>query len=86
MLRKAGHLDGLAGIAIGQFTGFDLKLRPDVIDILRDHLRWLDVPILGGLPVGHGERAMSVPHGAMATLDASAQTLAILGREEQTED
>jgi len=38
---------------VGQFTGFDLKLRPDVIDILRDHLRWLDVPILGGLPVGH---------------------------------
>ncbi|CAN7533481.1 LD-carboxypeptidase [Rhizobium sp. LjRoot30] len=83
MLRKAGHLDGLAGVAVGQFTGFDLKLRPNVIDILRDHLRWLDVPILGGLPVGHGERAMSIPHGAMAALDTSARTLTIFGRESE---
>lgn len=83
MLLKAGHLDGVAGIAVGQFTGFDLNLRPNFIDILRDHLGRLDVPILGGLPVGHGERALSIPHGAMATLDTSARTLTIFGRESE---
>lgn len=78
MLRKAGHLDGLAGIAIGQFTGF----KPfggglTVVDLLRDHLQPLGVPILGGLPVGHGENWLPLPHGAPAMLDASVGTLTI---------
>lgn len=70
MLRKGGHLDGLAGIAIGQFT--DIKASDDltVIDLLLDHLRRLDVPILGGLPLGHGQRPLSIPIGTMSLLDA----------------
>jgi len=78
MLRKAGHLDGLAGIAIGQFTKFSPSSGGlTVIDLLRDHLGPLGVPILGGLPLGHGERPLPTPLGAMATLDASAGTLTI---------
>jgi len=78
MLRKAGHFDGLAGVAVGQFTGF----KPSsggltVTDLLRDHLEMLGVPILGGLPVGHGEDWRPVPHGAQALLDASAGTLTV---------
>jgi muramoyltetrapeptide carboxypeptidase len=78
MLRKAGHLDGIVGIAVGQFTGF----KPSsggltIIDLLRDHLARLGVPVLGGLPVGHGEGWLPVPHGAAATLDASAGTLTV---------
>ncbi|MEP9386943.1 LD-carboxypeptidase [Mesorhizobium sp. KR9-304] len=81
MLRKAGHLDGVAGIAVGQFTGF----RPSsggltVIDLLRDHLERLGVPILGGLPVGHGDDWLPVPHGAPALLDASGGTLTVAFR------
>ncbi|MFX8266482.1 hypothetical protein ABTL47_19230, partial [Acinetobacter baumannii] len=30
MLRKAGHLDGVVGVALGQFTGFE----PIVLDVL----------------------------------------------------
>jgi muramoyltetrapeptide carboxypeptidase len=73
MLRKAGHFDGLAGIAIGQFTSFEF----DVVELLRDHLEHLNVPILGGLPLGHGAEPLSVPIGAIATLDASSRELAI---------
>lgn len=73
MLRKAGHLDGLAGIAVGQFTNFEF----DVVGLLRDHLERLNVPILGGLPLGHGTEPHSVPIGAVATLDASSGDLAI---------
>ncbi|OCJ05464.1 LD-carboxypeptidase [Agrobacterium sp. 13-626] len=77
MLRKAGHLDGLAGVAIGQFTDFEFDLRFSVIDILREHLDVLGVPVLGGLPLGHGRSPVSALIGAVAELDAGAGTLTI---------
>jgi muramoyltetrapeptide carboxypeptidase len=77
MLRKAGHLDGLAGIAIGQFTDFDFDRPYSVIDILREHLAELNVPVLGGLPLGHGDRPASAFIGAIAEFDAKAGRLAI---------
>ena len=77
MLRKAGHLTGIVGIALGQFTGFDMNARITIVDLLRDHLERLNVPIVGGLPLGHGREPLSVPIGCMATLDAAAETLTI---------
>jgi len=77
MLRKAGYLDGLAGVAVGQFTDFEFDRPYSVIDILREHLAELNVPILGGLPLGHGDSPASVFLGAVAELDAKAGILAI---------
>lgn len=77
MLRKAGHLDGLAGVAIGQFTDFEFDRPYSVIDILHEHLAELKVPILGGLPLGHGDSPASALIGAVAELDAKAGILAI---------
>ncbi|GAC1040376.1 hypothetical protein [Rhizobium sp. No.120] len=48
-----------------------------MIDILREHLAELKVPILGGLPLGHGDSPASVFIGAVAELDAEAGILAI---------
>jgi muramoyltetrapeptide carboxypeptidase len=79
MLRKAGHLCGLAGIAAGQFTKFKPNGELTIIDLLRDHLGQLGVPILGGLPLGHGDRPLTVPVGAMAFLDADARELTVSG-------
>lgn len=79
MLRKAGHLAGLAGIAVGQFTdcfkpigGFTL------VDLLRDHMAPLGVPILGGLPLGHGADPCCTPVGTLARLDADARRLTVV--------
>jgi muramoyltetrapeptide carboxypeptidase len=78
MLRKAGHLTGLAGIAVGQFTDCFKPIDGfTVVDLLRDHLEQLEVPILGGLPLGHGHQPQSTLVGAMAFLDAAAGTLTI---------
>jgi muramoyltetrapeptide carboxypeptidase len=79
MLRKAGHLTGLAGIAVGHFTGFQPSGRLTIVDLLRDHLAPLGVPILGGLPIGHGRPALPVPVGMPAVLDADARSL-VTGR------
>ncbi|WP_426131243.1 S66 peptidase family protein [Pararhizobium sp. PWRC1-1] len=70
MLRKAGHLDGVAGVAVGQFMMVEPSRGAVIIDIVRDHLDVLGVPVLGGLPIGHGERPVSLPIGRMAELDA----------------
>lgn len=75
MLRQAGHLDGVAGVAVGQFTEFEnMGL---IVAILRDHLTRLGVPLLGGLPVGHRKAAWTVPLGRHAVLDADAGTLKV---------
>ena len=73
MLRKAGHLAGLAGIAVGQFAGF----KPSIVDLLREHLAPMGVPILGGLPLGHGDEPLSTLVGVTATLDATSGCLAV---------
>jgi len=70
-LLNAGHLSGVAGVAVGRF----LDCAPRVIEVLRDRLARLHVPILGGLPVGHGRHSMTMPIGAQSTLDADAATL-----------
>jgi hypothetical protein len=43
--------------------------------VLHDQLSELGVPILGGLPIGHGPHPLTVPLGTMATLDTMAGTL-----------
>jgi muramoyltetrapeptide carboxypeptidase len=79
MLRNAGHLSGLAGVAIGQFTDCGPERNEpqtwSYLPLLRDHLDRLGVPILGGLPIGHGRDPHSVPLGTRATIDADSGTL-----------
>ncbi|WP_246226245.1 S66 peptidase family protein [Chelativorans xinjiangense] len=75
MLRKAGHLEGLAGVAVGRFTGFELTGEFTIIDLLREHLGQLDVPILGGLPLGHDKEPLATLVGAWAFLDVAAGKL-----------
>ncbi|WP_353321638.1 hypothetical protein [Mycobacterium sp.] len=41
----------------------------------RRFLARLNVPILGGLPLGHGKEPLAVPLGATAVLDTASNTL-----------
>jgi len=78
MLANAGHLKGLHGVAVGQFTDFKPHGDLTIIDVLRDRLGRHGVPILGGLPIGHGKHPKTVPIGTMATLDAKRGTLTVM--------
>ncbi len=84
-LKRAGVFDAIAGVALGLFTGFDdYEDRGwSLVDVLRDHLEPLALPILGGLKIGHGDvdddgvmDQACVAVGATAVLDADAGTLA----------
>lgn len=79
MLRKAGHLTGLAGVAVGQFTGFERSGELTIVELLRQHLAPLAVPILGGLPLGHGNRPVSTLVGALTSLNADTRELIVAG-------
>jgi muramoyltetrapeptide carboxypeptidase len=78
-LIRSGALRGLRGVALGRFTGFeDYRDRGwTVLDVLRDHLAPLAVPVLGGLDLGHGEDPLATPIGATAHLDSAACTLIV---------
>jgi len=78
-LRRAGWLTGLRGVALGQFTNcVDTNPNyPPVVDVLREQLTSLGVPVLGGLPIGHGAEQVAVGLGVPARLDATAGTLVV---------
>jgi muramoyltetrapeptide carboxypeptidase len=70
MLQRTGRLQGVRAVAVGRYV----ECGPGpVLDVLRDRLTSLGVPILGGLPFGRD----AVPIGTPATLDADAGTLTI---------
>jgi muramoyltetrapeptide carboxypeptidase len=81
MLRNGGHLAGLVGVAVGEYTGCGPEANESqewsYLTVLRHHLERLGVPILGGLPIGHGRDPHTVPLGTIATLDADAGTLEV---------
>jgi len=75
MLTRAGHFDGVAGIAIGHITRTPANPPLDAIELLRQHLSGFGVPVLGGLPIGHDADARSVLIGAQTEIDATAGLL-----------
>ncbi|MGX6606535.1 S66 peptidase family protein [Micromonosporaceae bacterium Da 78-11] len=75
-LRRSGWLDGVAGVAVGQFTDCaDDAPSPRVQQVLAEQLGDLGVPVLGGLAIGHGAEQSTVALGVTAVLDADAGTL-----------
>ncbi|MFE4969147.1 hypothetical protein [Streptomyces sp. NPDC056660] len=83
-LIRSRSLDGPRGVALGQFLGFERDADDPTLggwgirDILRDRLAELGVPVLGGLPAGHGNHPPTIPLGTQATIDTAAGTLTVL--------
>jgi len=83
-LRNAGKLDGVVGIAIGEFAKSEhwreqepwLRSR-SLEDVFERHLAPLAVPIVFNLPLGHGKHLCTIPLNVQATIDADARTLTI---------
>jgi muramoyltetrapeptide carboxypeptidase len=91
-LRFAGVLDGVAGIALGQFTDCvprDPSLSRGLVhDILADHVRALRIPAIAGLPYGHEDLFHPLPVGTAARLTTDPPGLFLLespGRTQQEE-
>jgi muramoyltetrapeptide carboxypeptidase len=78
-LRNAGKLDAVAGVVIGDMPGKHSGVTQELSleDVLEELLVPLGVPVVAGLPIGHGKHHATVPIGALATLDADAGTLVV---------
>ncbi|ADG88668.1 S66 peptidase family protein [Thermobispora bispora] len=69
-LLQAGCLDGALGFALGSWVGCG-----DALEVLAERLAPLGVPVLAGLPVGHGAPQFPVWLEAPAVLDTASRTL-----------
>jgi muramoyltetrapeptide carboxypeptidase len=82
-LDQIGKLTGLRGIVVGELAGSEWDewvsspRSKTLEDVLADRLGHLGVPILYGLPLGHGATLATLPLGVGATVDADALTLTI---------
>jgi muramoyltetrapeptide carboxypeptidase len=75
-LLQAGAFVGVRGVALGSWVGCG-----DPYPVLRDRLAPLGVPIVAGLPVGHGSPQLSVWLGALGVIDTESCSLAGLFRD-----
>jgi muramoyltetrapeptide carboxypeptidase len=84
-LLNAGVLSAVAGVAVGLCSGcVDPKAkrageyRQSVEDVLRERLWPLKVPVVIGLPFGHGTNNATLPVGGRALLDGDKGDLIII--------
>jgi muramoyltetrapeptide carboxypeptidase len=82
-LIAAGKLSDAAGVALGIFTGSDVRNCParrslTLQEVFADHLLPLKVPLLANLAVGHVPDQVTLPYGVEARLDAGKSILELL--------
>ncbi|MDP3235240.1 MAG: LD-carboxypeptidase [Myxococcales bacterium] len=78
-LALAGALDGIVGVVLGEFTDCEEKDATFTSrEVLHELVSALGVPVLAGLPIGHGAVNHPVVLGAKVRLDATAKRLEFL--------
>ena len=82
-LEQVGKLEGVQGIVVGELAGcewdgYTSSPRSKTLEnVLDDRLGSLGIPVLYGLPLGHGATLATLPLGVDATVDADTLTLTI---------
>ena len=76
-LKNAGKLEKCRGIILGQFTEVENKEDPsyDENQVVLAALKDLDIPVVYNVQSGHGKPMMTLPMGALCTLDADEKRI-----------
>jgi muramoyltetrapeptide carboxypeptidase len=77
-LERSGRMDRLAGILIGSFariTFGGVEQPGRLVDLFRDRLCRLGIPVALGLPAGHGGPNVLLPIGRAVTWDGERRVL-----------
>ena len=72
-LLRTGWFDHVAGVVLGSWV----DCGDGAVETVVERLAVLGVPMMSGLPFGHGAAAMTVPLGVEADLDADGATLTV---------
>lgn len=76
-MRLAGCFNGLAGLALGEFT--DCGPAEELHGIVADCMSGLQIPILAGFAVGHAALNLTLPVGLPVRLDTGCGDLTFSG-------
>lgn len=76
-LRLSGRLKGVSALVAGRFEECGEPVRID--ELLLQAVADLNIPVLSGLPFGHGEENMALPLGLPAALDTGRLVLSMSG-------
>jgi muramoyltetrapeptide carboxypeptidase len=78
-LRLARVLSEVKGVVLGDFVDCNPQRDGEqtVEEVLSERLGDLGIPVLAGLPFGHGKRNHAVPLGSRVTLDADRRFLEV---------
>jgi muramoyltetrapeptide carboxypeptidase len=70
-LHLAGALDGVRAVVVGDLTRCEEAdgSPPSAAAVVSERLGAFELPGVAGLPVGHGERNLALPIGALAAVD-----------------
>lgn len=74
-LSLAGIFRGVAGVALGRFSGMKPGQARDVAQLFLEAVGDRDVPVVSGLAAGHDAPNRPIPFGVPAALDADSGTL-----------
>ncbi|MGE4312692.1 MAG: LD-carboxypeptidase [Pseudobdellovibrionaceae bacterium] len=73
-LKRAGHMEHIAGLMVGGFTmnlnGGRVPFPYTVEDLINEHTEGMHIPVIMDAPFGHGESMKILPIGMKATLKA----------------
>jgi len=77
ILKRAGKLDQLAGLVIGQFTDLkdnDIPFGKTAYEIIAEQVAVYDYPVLFDVPAGHGEINKPLIFGAVYTMEITKKS------------
>ncbi|KAA0948771.1 LD-carboxypeptidase [Sporosarcina sp. ANT_H38] len=80
-LRMAGKLKDAVGIVIGDFSKTEPKKQKESLtldEVFEYYTGNLDIPVVKGFKIGHGQPHFAIPLGVGARLDGDNKTLTIL--------
>jgi muramoyltetrapeptide carboxypeptidase len=72
-MRMAGCFQGVSGVVLGSFK--DCGNYDSICEIAANLFEDMQIPILGGFEMGHGDDNMTIPMGIQATLDTEQGAL-----------
>jgi len=82
-LELAGVFERVAAVVVGDLVACEEPAdsrvaSPPALDVVRERLGRLAIPVALGARIGHGERNLALPYGVRAELDTRAGTLVAL--------